>query len=275
MSEKEYNFSHAKPSRQTTAKREKSATAEDIFYNEYQDQYSQEQKAGIFSFDTIHGLQLKEVDYTVQSQDARGATRREFNGPRSVEEREKNSEPGMRAKFLRHLADNRRDELKEKLGLSDEEINLMAKKGYAPKGYNVHHKFALHGGGKNEFSNLILVPNYPHDQWHKDVMDPQLIGIQEGETRKIMIPWTDEMIYDPKKYGFTKDNQKVEPNYSSVVNEDNYPKIHLPEHIGSSKRQKEIVAFYQKQAVEKKKEAAKASGEVPLSALMAQVRKVR
>ena len=129
------------------------------------------------------------------------------------------------------------------MGITDAGLASM-RKGYSVNGYNVHHKLPIHGGGKNEFSNFILTPLYPHDQWHKDVMDAQLLGIREGETRKIKIPWTDEMIYDPKQFGFTKENQPVKPNYTSNVNPANYPELYKPEHISVAKRQKDMAEFY-------------------------------
>lgn len=203
--------------------------------------HNKDQRAGNFSFDKIHGLKLKEVEYTVPSKADRMARREEFNGVRGS-----NGEvvvEGVRSKFVKMLAKDHEKELVERLGLTERDIQGM-REGYVPNGFNVHHKVALHGGGKNEFSNFILTPLYPHDQWHKDVMDGQLLGIREGETRTIKVPWTDEMIYDPKQFGFTKENQPVQPNYTSNVNPANYPELYKPEHISVAKRQKEMAAFY-------------------------------
>ena len=125
------------------------------------------------------------------------------------------------------------------------------KKGFTPNGFNVHHKLPLHGGGKNEFSNFILTPLYPHDQWHKDVIEKQAEGIGTYKVRKIKIPWTDEMIYDPKNYGFTRENQKVEkPNYSSKVMPQNYSKNYLPEHVNPAQRNKDMAAIYAQYAAQ-------------------------
>jgi len=197
--------------------------------------YNAEQRAGRFNFDTIHGMKLKKVVYHVPSSDERKAKRAEFQGHDGKE--------GMRSKFLKMLAKDHEKQLRDQLGFTDAEINLM-KQGRSVPGYNVHHKLPLHGGGKNEFSNFILTPLYPHDQWHKDVMDAQILGIREGESRKIKIPWTDEMIYDPKQFGFTKENQPVKPNYTSNVNPANYPDLYKPEHISVAKRQKDMAEFY-------------------------------
>ncbi len=225
------------------------------FYSE--GHHNRDQREGNFSFDTIHGLKLKEVEYTVPSKAERVAKREEFNGVR--DEDGNVLVEGVRSKFLKMLAKDHEKELVDRLGLTDRDIQGM-REGYTPNGFNVHHKLALHGGGKNEFKNFILTPLYPHDQFHKDVMDAQLLGIREGETRKIKIPWTDEMIYDPKQFGFTKENQPVKPNYVSNVDPANYPKLYKPEHISVAKRQKDMKEFYaaiDAKNAEQKKQAQK------------------
>ena len=188
-----------------------------------------------FPFDTIHGMKLTEVEYVVPSSAERKARRAEFQGSEGHE--------GVRSKFLKMLANEHAQELKEKLGMTDAEIARMAE-GKSVNGYNVHHKLPLHGGGKNEFSNFILTPLYPHDQWHHDVLDQQIQGMGEGSRRTVKLPWTDAMIYDPKEYGFTKDNEKVTPNYFSRVNAANYPKIYKPEHVADAvARKRELAKF--------------------------------
>lgn len=202
---------------------------------------NQDQRNGDFSFDTIHGLKLKEVAYTVPPISERKQRRSEFQGIRGPDGEV--VVEGVRSKFLKMLAKEHEKELVERLGLTEKDLEGM-RDGYVPNGFNVHHKLAIHGGGKNEFSNFILTPLYPHDQWHHDVMDPQISGIRDGETRTIQLPWTDEMIYDPKQFGFTKENQPVKPNYTSNVNPTNYPDLYKPEHISVAKRQKDMAAFY-------------------------------
>ncbi len=243
------------------------------FYSE--GHHNRDQREGNFSFDTIHGLKLKEVEYTVPSKADRQARRAEFNGVRG-----ENGEiivEGVRSKFVKMLAKDHEKELVERLGLTERDIQGM-REGYVPNGFNVHHKVALHGGGRNEFSNFILTPLYPHDQWHKDVMDAQLLGIREGETRTIKVPWTDEMIYDPKQFGFTKENQPVNPNYSSNVNPANYPELYKPEHISVAKRQKDMAEFYAeldaKKAQQQPRQETK-SNPVKSAAIVRQISKVR
>ncbi len=198
--------------------------------------YNAEQRAGRFNFDTIHGMKLKKVVYQVPSSDERKAKRAEFQGHDGKE--------GMRSKFLKMLAKDHEKQLRDQLGFTDAEINLM-KQGRSVPGYNVHHKLPLHGGGKNEFSNFILTPLYPHDQWHHDVLDPQIADCMgTGQSKEVMLPWTDAMIYDPKQFGFTKDNAKVQPNYASRVNPNNYPKIYTAEQVAdAASRKKELAKF--------------------------------
>ncbi len=198
--------------------------------------YNAEQRAGRFNFDTIHGMKLKKIVYQVPSSDERKAKRAEFQGHDGKE--------GMRSKFLKMLAKDHEKQLRDQLGFTDAEINLM-KQGRSVPGYNVHHKLPLHGGGKNEFSNFILTPLYPHDQWHHDVLDPQIADCMgTGQSKEVMLPWTDAMIYDPKQFGFTKDNAKVQPNYASRVNPNNYPKIYTAEQVAdAASRKKELAKF--------------------------------
>lgn len=207
-----------------------------------------EPKPAEFSFDTIHGMKLKEVEYRVPPMDERKKKRAEFQGSGHKE--------GMRSKFLKMLANEHAQELKDLLGMSDAEIARMAE-GKSVNGYNVHHKLPIHGGGKNEFSNFILTPLYPHDQWHHDVLDEQIAGIAVGDSRKVLLPWTDAMIYDPKQYGFTKDNEKVAPNYTSRVNPDNYPKIYKPEHVASAAARKSELDKFAPPVKEEKKPEGK------------------
>ena len=46
-------------------------------------------------------------------------------------------------------------------GFSDSDI-LKIKDGKCPNGFQVHHKFPLDDSGNNDFSNLVLIRNFPH-----------------------------------------------------------------------------------------------------------------
>ena len=136
---------------------------------------------GKFPFTEIHGFKLKEVQWTVPEKQERKARRRAFNS--------------VRTEFLKHIGKTMEAELRA-MGLTDKQIKQV-KNGSAPNGYNVHHKLPIHGGGKNEFSNLILMPIPPHDDLHHKVMDPQVAQMQSGDSKKVVIPWTDDMVYVP------------------------------------------------------------------------------
>ena len=189
---------------------------------------------GVFVADSVVSRRL-----ATKIKAEREAARLEFDGQFSADGKTLVKE-GMRAKFLKHLAEKHAKELKENLGLDDGQISQMAERGRVPNGFNVHHKLPLHVGGKNEFSNFILIPLYPHDQLHRDILDKQIENMKEGERRTILLPACEDMVYDPKKYGYMKNNQKVEPNYESRVDVAKYSDNYLPEHIAEirSKREK-------------------------------------
>ena len=134
---------------------------------------------GQFPFTEINGFKLKEVQWTVPDKKTRESRRRSFNKVREA--------------FLRNIGQTKEQALRD-MGLNDKQI-AQVKKGHAPVGYNVHHKLPIHGGGLNEFSNLILMPIGPHDELHHRVMDPQVAQMQSGDSKKVMIPWTDDMVY--------------------------------------------------------------------------------
>lgn len=131
--------------------------------------------------DSVHGVPVVEIDYTAVSKKRVKELRRTFGE--------------CRKRFLITLARNHAADLKA-AGLSDSAIDLMAK-GRSPGGYNVHHKTPLAGGGKNEFSNFILIKDEPyHKDFHK-VSDVQIVGMKEGETKKVKIPMPDGCVFIP------------------------------------------------------------------------------
>lgn len=135
-------------------------------------------EAGIFP-DSIHGIPIVDVEFTVPPLSERKRTRNQFRR--------------IRSSFLKHIGENCEKELKA-MGLTKTQVETV-KKGKSPSGYNVHHKLPIHGGGKNEFSNFILIPIPPHNDLHNKIINPQLKGIQEGETRIIKIPMPKEMVF--------------------------------------------------------------------------------
>lgn len=131
--------------------------------------------------DSVHGVPVIEMEYTAA-------------GTKKIKEMRRSFTPQRKA-FLKHLAQTQAPVLKA-LGLSDNMIAGMAK-GCAPNGYNVHHKQPLGGGGKNEFSNFILIKNDPyHTDFHK-VSDVQICKMQPGETKTVKIPYPEGSIFIP------------------------------------------------------------------------------
>ena len=44
------------------------------------------------------------------------------------------------------------------------------------------------------------MPIKEHDDLHHKVMDPQVQNMQTGDKKKVVIPWTDDMVYvSPEK----------------------------------------------------------------------------
>lgn len=161
--------------------------------------YSEERsnaRAGRFDFDTINGFKLIDVEYTVPPKGERKRCRSAFNG--------------VRSEFLKHIAANCEDALRN-LGITDQQLQQI-KNGRTPLGFNVHHKLPIHGGGKNEFSNLIFMPIPPHNELHHKVMDPQVCSMQEGESKKVKIPWSDNMVYVRPENDNTKNFDKGKKN---------------------------------------------------------------
>lgn len=202
--------------------------------------YPQGQRDGLFNYDTIHGMKLTRMQYTVPTQEERRKMRKAFDG------NWKQGVEGERAKFLKWLANTQEKELVDKLGLTKTDINRM-KRGIGVKGFNVHHKLPIHGGGTNDFSNLILEPIFPHDQLHQDVMNPQISGMKEGDTRSILVPYSTDNIYNPQEFGCKLNGKAVEPCYPTRIDE-SLPyyaiKNYRPEHIGVDKRQKYMQSTY-------------------------------
>lgn len=131
--------------------------------------------------DSIHGAPMVEIEYTTISAKELKNIRREFNGSRKD--------------FLKMLANEQISQLKL-AGLTDKHIEMLAK-GHCPNGWNVHHKKPLGGGGKNEFSNFILIKNDPyHTDFHK-VSDLQLLHMHEGETRIVKMPTPTGSVFIP------------------------------------------------------------------------------
>ena len=129
-----------------------------------------------------------EMIYQRRQKAERAALREEFND-------------GVRQSFLRHLAMEKDGDLRER-GFKNRNIESMLR-GRVPPGYNVHHIKPLDDGGDNSFGNLVLMRAHPdHEAVHR-YLDPQLVGLQNGQSRTVQIPLVKPGIEIP----LTKDNQ--------------------------------------------------------------------
>ena len=67
--------------------------------------------------------------------------------------------------------------------------------GKVPHGYNVHHIKPLDDGGDNRFDNLVLIRAHPeHEAIHR-YLDPQLKGLDRGQSRTVQLPMPDAGAY--------------------------------------------------------------------------------
>ena len=128
------------------------------------------------------GMPLEKVTYKVPSKSVRQAMRHKFT-------------QDIRPRFIQHLVQNCRDQLFA-AGVTEKEFAVMRDQGLVPPRFNVHHKLPIHGGGTNDFSNLILIDLASHQVIH-DYIDPQIMTrdrrghqmmITEGQSRDIRLP---------------------------------------------------------------------------------------
>ena len=98
-----------------------------------------------------------------------------------------------RQAFLRHLLTERSAELKAK-GFTERNLESL-RYGKVPHGYNVHHIKPLDDGGDNRFDNLVLMRAHPeHESIHR-YLDPQLRGLERGESRTVRLPMPEAGAY--------------------------------------------------------------------------------
>ena len=133
--------------------------------------------------DTVYDIPCVMTEFKVPPLEERKERRRDF-------------ELNVRSAFLKYLAKTKFKELRA-AGITLKQIQGM-KRGYTPNGFNTHHMVPLHGGGTNDFSNLVLIRRVPyHDNLHNKVINPQIRGIKEGESVMIKIPRTDAGVFVP------------------------------------------------------------------------------
>lgn len=141
---------------------------------------------------TLYGIPLKKVTYTVPPKQVRKGKRNKFN-------------KSAKKRFLEHLYENHMEDLYD-AGLSKNEMSEV-KNGHVPNGYSVHHKMPIHGGGGNEFDNFVLIKLEPyHDDLHHYILDPQVENLREGDSVEVHVPFPDGSVFvPPKEY---KDREK-------------------------------------------------------------------
>lgn len=152
---------------------------------------------GEFDFDVINGFKLKEVEFKTPPKKEREAMRDQFKKE-------------VRPAFLKYLAEHCADELRA-IGISESGLAQM-RKGLSVNGYNVHHKLPIHGGGTNDFKNLIIMPIKPHDELHHLVIDPQIKDKSLKSGVKIKLPWSDDMVWKRPAQSREKLNVAVAAN---------------------------------------------------------------
>jgi hypothetical protein len=93
---------------------------------------------------------------------------------------------GERQAFLSHLVQDRAGDLRSQ-GFTERNLESL-RRGKVPHGYNVHHIKPLDDGGDNRFDNLVLLKAHPtHEAIHR-YLDPQLRGLDVGQTRRVSLP---------------------------------------------------------------------------------------
>ena len=162
------------------------------------------------------GIPCKKVTFKIPPKEEREAMRLEF-------------EMEKRAEFVKYLAKTQKDALIQ-AGITPKQIEGM-KKGFTPHGFNTHHKLPIYGGGTNDFSNLVLVRREPwHDMMHYHLINPQTKGIQEGQSRQIVIPDPKTPVFQPSpQYKFlekwTKKGRRTYGKNKNISLQDVYDEV--------------------------------------------------
>lgn len=134
-----------------------------------------------FGFTAINGFSLINKEYKTPPKRQREITRDDFK---------KNVRPA----FLKYIAKHYEAQLR-KIGVTDAGLARM-RNGIGVNGYNVHHKLPIHGGGTNDFSNLIFMPIPPHDELHNKVINPQIKNLDTRMGVTIKLPWREGMVWE-------------------------------------------------------------------------------
>jgi len=93
---------------------------------------------------------------------------------------------GDRQAFLTHLLQDRAADLRAQ-GFTERNLESL-RRGKVPHGFNVHHIKPLDDGGDNRFDNLVLMRAHPNHEAIHRYLDPQLKGLQIGQSRQVSLP---------------------------------------------------------------------------------------
>lgn len=104
-----------------------------------------------------------------------------------------------RRAWLKDIGTSRRQELAA-AGLSQKDIANMAKYGWVPQGYQVHHRIPLDDGGTNSRDNFILIRDYVehralHGYYNPAELRIRLLAYGEKAEVALPVPPKDTLVY--------------------------------------------------------------------------------
>ena len=67
-------------------------------------------------------------------------------------------------------------------------MHILKKLHINPKKYGCHHIIPVSVGGTNDPDNIVIMERDQHQILHDNYIDPQLQGLEEGQTRVILLP---------------------------------------------------------------------------------------
>ena len=104
-----------------------------------------------------------------------------------------------RSAWLKEIGSSRRQELAA-AGLSQKDIDRMAKEGKVPRGYQVHHRIPLDDGGTNSRDNFILIRDDVehralHGYYNPAELRIRLLAYGEKAEVALPVPPNDTLVY--------------------------------------------------------------------------------
>lgn len=104
-----------------------------------------------------------------------------------------------RSAWLKEIGTTRRQELAA-AGLSQQDIDNMAKYGWSPEGYQVHHRIPLDDGGTNSRENFILIRDNVehraiHGYYNPAELRIRLLAYGEKAEVALPVPPKDTLVY--------------------------------------------------------------------------------